>query len=208
MPAYLLVLGKAADRDRMAAYSRALPPIYSKYRGRYLALGGAGRGIDWLAGPVRDRSLVLARFDAFEDVLTFWWSEEYRAAARLRERAGQFTVLGLPGEAADPARDAPADAVYLIEATITRDALAYDDYVEGLDATIGAHGGRALVRARLPEFTALEGDALFDRMAVTFFPSRAALDACLADPRADAIAAARERAGLSLLARATPPPRA
>ena len=79
MPAYLLVLGKAADRDRMAAYSRALPPVYSKYRGRYLALGGAGRGIDWLAGPVRDRSLVLARFDAFDDVLAFWWSEEYRA---------------------------------------------------------------------------------------------------------------------------------
>ena len=99
MPAYLLVLGKAADRDRMAAYSRALPPIYSKYRGRYLALGGAGRGIDWLAGPVRDRSLVLARFDAVDDVLAFWWSEDYRAASRLRERAGQFTVLALPGEA-------------------------------------------------------------------------------------------------------------
>lgn len=205
MAAYLLVLGKGTDRDRMAAYSSSLPPIYVRHGGRYIAFGGAGRGVEWLAGPWRDRSLVLARFDDLDRVLGFWWSEEYRAAARRRERAGQFTVVGLPGTADDAANGAPVDAVYLVEATITTDAGASAAYEHAFDTLRSAHGGRTIANVRAAAFTALEGDPLFDRVVVTLFPTQAALDAMLADSLAASVAALRERCGLTMLARANPP---
>jgi uncharacterized protein (DUF1330 family) len=205
MAAYLLVLGKGTDRDRMAAYSRALPPIYARHGGRYIAFGGPGRGVEWLAGPWRDRSLVLARFDDLDHVLGFWWSDEYRAAARQRERAGQFTVVGLPGTPDDAASATTADAVYLVEAAITSDPVAAAAYSAAFDSLRATHGGRTLANVRDASFTALEGDPLFDRVVVTLFPTHAALDALLADPRATELAALRERAGTALLARANPP---
>jgi uncharacterized protein (DUF1330 family) len=213
-PGYLVVIGKGTDRDRMMAYSRALPPVYAKAGGRYLAIGGPGRGVQWLAGPWQDRSLVLARFDGVPQVQAFWWGEDYRQAVRLRERAGQFTVVAVPGAADDAARAAPPDAVYLVEATVTRDADAYAAYRRAFEALLAAHGGHVLAPGEAGAYVALEGDPLYDRVALAMLPSRAALDALLADRRAAELPALRERAGLSLLAVAnaaaaapvTPPP--
>jgi uncharacterized protein (DUF1330 family) len=199
-PGYLVVIGKGTDRERMMAYSRALPPVYAKAGGRYLAIGGPGRGVEWLAGPWRDRSLVLARFDGVPQVLAFWWGDDYREAVRLRERAGQFTVVAVPGAADDAARVAPASAVYLVEATVTRDADAYAAYRRAFETLLTAHGGHLLAPGAVGAYTALEGDPLYDRIALAMLPSRAALDAMLADARAAELTALRERAGLSQLA--------
>jgi uncharacterized protein (DUF1330 family) len=199
-PGYLVVIGKGTDRERMMSYSRALPPVYAKAGGRYLAIGGPGRGVEWLAGPWRDRSLVLARFDGLPQVLAFWWGDDYREAVRLRERAGQFTVVAVPGAADDAARAAPASAVYLVETTVTRDAEAYAAYRRAFETLLAAHGGHVLAPGEPGAYTALEGDPLYDRVAIAMLPSRAALDALLADPRASELAALRERAGLSQLA--------
>jgi uncharacterized protein (DUF1330 family) len=199
-PGYLVVIGKGTDRERMMAYSRALPPVYAKAGGRYLAIGGPGRGVEWLAGPWRDRSLVLARFDGVPQVLAFWWGDDYREAVRLRERAGQFTVVAVPGAAADAARAAPASAVYLVEATVTRDADAYVAYRRAFETLLAAHGGYVLAPGEPGAYTALEGDPLYDRIALAMLPSRAALDALLADARAAELTSLRERAGLSQLA--------
>jgi uncharacterized protein (DUF1330 family) len=207
-PGYLLVIGKGTDRERMMAYSRALPPVYAKAGGRYLAIGGPGRGVEWLAGPWRDRSLVLARFEDPAAVLAFWWGDDYRAAVRLRERAGQFTVVALPGAADDAARTAPPEAVYLVETTVTRDADAYAAYRRAFETLLAAHGGRVLAGGAAGACTALEGDPLYDRVAIALLPSRAALDALLGDPRAAELAALRERAGLSMLAVANAAPAA
>ncbi len=207
-PGYLVVIGKGTDRERMMAYSRALPPVYAKAGGRYLAIGGPGRGVEWLDGPWRDRSLVLARFDGLPQVLAFWWGDDYREAVRLRERAGQFTVVAVPGAPDDAARDAPAAAVYLVEATVTRDADAHAAYRRAFGTLLAAHGGRVLTAGDAGGYTALEGDPLYDRMALAMLPSRAALDAMLADPRAAELRALRERGGLSLLAVANAAPAA
>ena len=37
-PAYILVQGHVTDREGFKAYSAALPPIYRKYGGHYVAL--------------------------------------------------------------------------------------------------------------------------------------------------------------------------
>ena len=207
-PGYLVVIGKGTDRERMMAYSRALPPVYAKAGGRYLAIGGPGRGVEWLAGPWRDRSLVLARFDGVPQVHAFWWGDDYRAAVRLRERAGQFTVVAVPGVPDDAAGAAPAAAVYLVEATVTRDAAAYDAYRRAFETLLAAHGGAVLAPGEPAAYAALEGDPLYDRIALAMLPSRAALEAMLADARAAELAALRERAGLSLLAVANAAPAA
>ena len=61
-PSYLLVVGKTTDRVKIGAYAAALPPIYAANNAYYLAIGGAGRGVTWLEGPWRDRSIILGKF--------------------------------------------------------------------------------------------------------------------------------------------------
>ena len=98
-PAYLLVQGQVTDREGFKAYSAALPPIYRRYGGKYLALVPAPL-VEVAEGHAENRSVVLARFPSREAARAFWYSPEYAAARKLREGTGTFfvTILdGLPG---------------------------------------------------------------------------------------------------------------
>ena len=98
-PAYLLVQGHVTDREGFKAYNAALPPIYRKYGGEYLALVPAPL-VEVAEGPAENRSIVLARFPSREAARAFWDSPEYTEAKKLREGKGTFfvTILdGLPG---------------------------------------------------------------------------------------------------------------
>jgi len=91
-PAFLVVQGIVTDREGFRAYSEALPPIYRKYGGHYLAVAPAP-SIEILEGEPERRSLVIARFDSAEAARTFWHSPEYAEAKRLREGKGTFYVM-------------------------------------------------------------------------------------------------------------------
>lgn len=98
-PAYLLVQGHVTDREGFKAYNAALPPIYRKYGGEYLALVPAPL-VEVAEGPAENRSIVLARFPSRAAARAFWDSPEYTEARKLREGKGSFfvTILdGLPG---------------------------------------------------------------------------------------------------------------
>jgi uncharacterized protein (DUF1330 family) len=98
-PAYLLVQGHVTDREGFKAYNAALPPIYRKYGGEYLALVPAPL-VEVAEGPTENRSIVLARFPSRKAARAFWDSPEYTDAKKLREGKGSFfvTILdGLPG---------------------------------------------------------------------------------------------------------------
>jgi uncharacterized protein (DUF1330 family) len=98
-PAYLLVQGDVTDREGFKAYSAALPPIYRKYRGQYIALVPAPL-VEVLEGEPENRSVVIARFPSREDARAFWNSPEYATAKKLRAGKGTFYVAildGLPG---------------------------------------------------------------------------------------------------------------
>jgi len=100
-PAYLLVQGRVTDREGFKAYSAALPPIYRKYGGEYLAVVPAAM-VEVAEGGAEDRSIVIARFPSRRAARAFWDSPEYAEARRLREGKGTFfvTILeGLPPEA-------------------------------------------------------------------------------------------------------------
>ena len=95
-PAYLLVQGRVTDREGFKAYSAALPPIYRKYGGEYLALVPAAL-VEVAEGEAEERSVVLARFPSRAAARAFWDSPEYAAAKRLREGKGSFFVAILEG---------------------------------------------------------------------------------------------------------------
>jgi uncharacterized protein (DUF1330 family) len=95
-PAYLLVQGRVTDREGFRAYSAALPPIYRKYGGEYLALVPAPH-VEVAEGDPEHRSIVLARFPSRAAARAFWDSPEYAAAKRLREGQGTFFVTILDG---------------------------------------------------------------------------------------------------------------
>jgi uncharacterized protein (DUF1330 family) len=98
-PAYLLVQGHVTDREGFKAYSAALPPIYGKYHGQYIALVPAPL-LEVVEGEPENRSVVIARFPSREDARAFWNSPEYAEAKKLRAGKGTFyvTILdGLPG---------------------------------------------------------------------------------------------------------------
>jgi uncharacterized protein (DUF1330 family) len=95
-PAYLLVQGEVTDREGFKAYSAALPPIYRRYGGEYLALVPAPL-VEVAEGHAENRSIVLARFPSREAARAFWDSPEYAAAKKLREGKGMFFVTILDG---------------------------------------------------------------------------------------------------------------
>jgi uncharacterized protein (DUF1330 family) len=98
-PAFLLVQGQVMDREGFKAYSAALPPIYRRYGGEYLAVVPAPL-VEVAEGNAENRSIVLARFPSRAAARAFWDSPEYAAAKKLREGKGTFfvTILdGLPG---------------------------------------------------------------------------------------------------------------
>ena len=98
-PAYLLVQGHVTDREGFKAYSAALPPIYRKYRGQYIALVPAPM-VEVVEGEPENRSVVIARFPSRDDARAFWNSPEYAEAKKLRAGKGTFYVSildGLPG---------------------------------------------------------------------------------------------------------------
>ena len=97
--AYLLVQGHVTDREGFKAYSAALPPIYRKYRGQYIALVPAPL-VEVVEGEPENRSVVIARFPSRADARAFWNSPEYAEAKKLRAGKGTFYVAildGLPG---------------------------------------------------------------------------------------------------------------
>ncbi|MCU0975823.1 MAG: DUF1330 domain-containing protein [Steroidobacteraceae bacterium] len=95
-PGYLVVQGVVTDREGFKAYSAALPPIYAKYGGQYLAMTPAPR-VEVAEGSPENRSVVIAKFPSKEAAWAFWNSPEYTEAKQLREGKGTFYVMVLEG---------------------------------------------------------------------------------------------------------------
>jgi len=96
-PAYLVVLGTLKDRKAfMEGYAAKLPPLYQKYGGAYLAIGGQPIVLE---GNLSVSSFVLAKWPSVEAAQAFWNSPEYDLLrrARIDNAWGEFTVLLLPG---------------------------------------------------------------------------------------------------------------
>lgn len=166
---YSLAFARNVVSAKMGPYAAALPPIYVRFSGHYVALGGPGRGVDRLCGDWGDLSLMLGQFPDYESVAGFWWSPEYRAAAALRVGAVDIDCCRLAGRPIPDSHEAvlvlvfrPADPVAL----------------QLLDASCRAAARGSLLAPLDPAaFEVLEGDLTGCSVRVLSFPDRAALDA-------------------------------
>ena len=93
-------VGTVTDMDAfMAGYASKLGPVYAKYGGHYLSIGGTH---EVLEGETHFKSHVISEWPGgIEDARAFWASPEYEAlkAARIDGGWGRFDVFlvdGLP----------------------------------------------------------------------------------------------------------------
>lgn len=98
-PAYMLVLGEVLDGKAFGeGYVSKLPPLYEKFGGHYIALGG---GVEVLEGEYAPPSYVIGKWPSMDAARAFWNSPEYDELkqARIDGGWGDFDVLlvkGLP----------------------------------------------------------------------------------------------------------------
>jgi uncharacterized protein (DUF1330 family) len=204
-PGYLVVTGKTTDRTRIGAYAAALPPIYASHGAYYLAVGAAGRGVNWIEGPWKDRSVIIAKFPTRMAVDAFWWGEPYRLAIRKRDNAGVFSVAALQGTAAPPYEGEGVG--FLIVMTAPRDSTREQLSLSArANAALGqgviASGGTLLTSSEPGQFAAMEGDTVFDRFTLAVWPTAAARDAFVSGVSWQRALRLRKRLGLSAVATA------
>jgi uncharacterized protein (DUF1330 family) len=198
LPGYLLVVGKTTDRAKIGNYAASLPPIYAQHNAYYLAVGGAGRGVNWLEGPWSDRSLIFGKFPSRSEVDAFWWGEPYRSAIRKRDGAGVFSVVALSGIVPTPYEGSNTGYVIVMTGpsdSSARQSLASQAAAKAFGDSVLASGGALLTSSEAGAFTALEGDSVFNRFIIAAWPSLAARDAYLASRAARRVARLRAALG-------------
>ncbi len=164
---YSIAFARDMDREKIKPYSASLPPIYEQYDGRYLAVGGADRGVEWLTGDWGNRMIMLAEFQSPSAVHDFWWGPEYRRSAELRR--GAVTVDAALVAGTEHAPD-PAHSCFLL--AIVSGHRAWRPPVRA---------GTLLVACDSDQVIELEGNMRNLSITVVGFADRDQLDACWAD---------------------------
>ncbi len=94
--AYLVVTAAVTDREKMAAYTRALAGsgLYPRHGGRYLLAGRPVADLEAWDG----RAVVVAEFPSVAAAQAFWNDPDYQERVKpLRAGAGDFHVAIFAG---------------------------------------------------------------------------------------------------------------
>jgi uncharacterized protein (DUF1330 family) len=96
-PCYLVVQGVVSDRVGFRNYVAALPPLYEKYGGFYVAVGPVGQVLE---GTPDFQSLVISQWPSCDAVRAFWFDPDYRKLVEARQAWGRFDVVLIEGTGA------------------------------------------------------------------------------------------------------------
>ncbi|MEM9601201.1 MAG: DUF1330 domain-containing protein [Pseudomonadota bacterium] len=88
--AYMIVQGKDYAPGSLGPYAAALPPIYAKYGGYYIAFE---TDIDVAEGDSDYSAIIISAWPDKDAARAFWDSPEYAEAIKLREGIGTFDVV-------------------------------------------------------------------------------------------------------------------
>jgi len=88
--AYMIVQGNGYAPGSLGPYAAALPPIYAKYGGRYVAFE---TDIDVAEGDSDYSAIIVSAWPSKTAARAFWDSPEYAEAIKLREGIGEFDVV-------------------------------------------------------------------------------------------------------------------
>ena len=96
MACFMIVQAKITALEKFRAYTAVVPALVSAHGGRYRVLGGATTVLEGAWPQVKT---VVSEWPDRAAALAFWHSSAYREAAKLREGAGDFTIVLVDGVA-------------------------------------------------------------------------------------------------------------
>ncbi len=94
MAAYIIVRMHVTDMERYKEYTKAAPDVVAQYGGRFIVRGGATVTLE---GPEEKDRIVVLEFPSLDRAKAFYGSEEYTAAAKLREGAASAQFIAVEG---------------------------------------------------------------------------------------------------------------
>jgi uncharacterized protein (DUF1330 family) len=97
MPTFMIVQARITKPEQFKAYTAVVPALVTRFGGRYRVLGGATTVLE---GQWPEVKTVISEWPDRAAAEAFWASPEYREAAKLRDGAGEFTVVLIDGIAA------------------------------------------------------------------------------------------------------------
>ena len=87
---YVIAEITVTDPEAYKQYAAGVPPILTKFGGKYLVRGGKAIGIE---GSAPGGRIVVIEFDSLAAAFSFEESPEYQALAPLRRKAAQSRVF-------------------------------------------------------------------------------------------------------------------
>ncbi len=90
---YLIARATVTDPDQYKLYVEATSTALGKYNAKFLARGGAHKISEGIGRP---RNVVI-EFPSFADAIAYYESEEYQAARKHRENAGEVDIVIVEG---------------------------------------------------------------------------------------------------------------
>lgn len=95
MKGYWIVKGEISNLEGFKQYTDVTPDIISKFGGRFIIRAGKNEIVE---GNSKTRNTVI-EFPSYQDALSCWHSEEYKAAKKLREGHAEFDIVVIEGYA-------------------------------------------------------------------------------------------------------------
>ena len=94
MSVLMIVQAKVTDAAKFREYTAVVPALVTRFGGRYRVLGGHTTRLE---GDWPEVKTVVSEWPNRAAAQAFWDSADYRAAAQLREGAGEFTIVLVDG---------------------------------------------------------------------------------------------------------------
>lgn len=91
--AYWVARVTVTEPDTYKLYAEAAPEAFKRYNARVLARGGRAQQLE---GDGRPRNVVI-EFPSFEEAIACYNSEEYQAARKHRQDAGEAEIVIVEG---------------------------------------------------------------------------------------------------------------
>ena len=93
MTAYVIVRADVTDLDTWKQYAGAAGPTSVPFGGKYIARGGAVEGLENFEDE--GKRVVILEFPDMDSARSWYNSDEYQAARKIRENAGhaQFMIV-------------------------------------------------------------------------------------------------------------------
>lgn len=94
MPAFVIVEIEVHDQDLYKSYTQLTPDSIASYQGKFVARGG---DTIVLEGDWQPKRLVLLEFPSVEIANSWWHSEDYSRARKIRQRAATTKMIIIDG---------------------------------------------------------------------------------------------------------------